>query len=179
MKTGYTVSDSMTKKPVIVTSDTLLIDCAKLMAKKHVGGLLVSDEGELQGVLTEQDIVRNGVAKDKDFKSVKVKDIMKKDIITIKPDLDIYDALVVMRDNNIRHLPVVNNGDMIGLITIKDVLKIQPQLFDIIVEKFEIREEERKIQPSLTPNEGICETCGNYSNDLSESDGSMVCPNCG
>ena len=67
-----------------------------------------------------------------------------KTLFTIEGESDIYDALVIMRDENIRHLPVVNKGEMVGLLTLKDILKIQPALFELIVEKFELREEENK-----------------------------------
>ncbi|MBW2970751.1 CBS domain-containing protein [Candidatus Woesearchaeota archaeon] len=55
-----------------------------------------------------------------------------------------YDSLVLMRDYNIRHLPVVHKKELVGYLTIKDILKIEPQLFELIVEKFELREEHRK-----------------------------------
>lgn len=178
MKTGYKISDAMTRRPITVTTETHIRDCAKLMAKKHVGGLLIVDNEKLKGVLTEQDIVRKGIAKDKDVKNMRVKDVMEKNLITIDPNKDIYNALVIMRDKNIRHLPVMHKGEMLGLLTLKDILKIQPQLFDILVEKFEIREEERKVAPIVGGSEGICETCGNYTSNLHDVDESMVCSNC-
>ena len=100
-------------------------------------------------------------------------------MITISPTKDIYDALKVMRDFNVRHLPVLDKGKFLGFLTIKDILKIQPQLFEIIVEKFELREESRKPVFGGDENEGICEVCGNYSANIEEaSNGSKVCPQC-
>ena len=92
--------------------------------------------------------------------------------------MDIYDALVKMRDNNIRHLPVVENNEMVWLLTIKDILKIEPQLFELIVEKFELREESRKPINRIIPTEGICQECGEYSEKVNEIKGTILCENC-
>ncbi|MFH1590785.1 MAG: CBS domain-containing protein [archaeon] len=144
MQTGLKVGDAMTKSPIIVRADSTLVECAKIMASNHVGALVVQANGKPEGVLTEQDIVRGAIATGKDPASTEAGAIVEKKLLTISPDEDIYDALVVMRDANIRHLPVVNEDKMIGLLTLKDILKIQPQLFDLLVEKFEIREESDK-----------------------------------
>ncbi len=178
MKTGIKVIDAMTEKPITVFSDIILKDCARIMADNHVGALMVKDDGKLQGVITEQDIVRKGVSAGLDPKKTKVSDIMAKELITIAPDSDIYEALIKMRDLNIRHLPVMDGSKMIGLLTLKDVLKIEPQLFDIMVEKFELREESRKPIHHISPNEGICESCGEYFEKLNKVDSSLLCDNC-
>ena len=139
MKSGIQVADAMTINPVSIDSDITLTECAKIMSDKHVGAVVVKDDGSSIGILAEQDIVREAVAKGMDVNKEKVKDVMETKLITMSPDADIYDALIKMRDNNIRHLPVVENDEMVGLLTIKDILKIEPQLFELIVEKFELR----------------------------------------
>ena len=137
MKTGYKVYECMTTKPISITSDSSLEKCAKVMAENHVGALVVKDDHKSIGLLTEQDIVRKILAKNINPLSKKVKDFMETKLITISSNDDIYDALIKMRDSNIRHLPVVDKGKMVGLLTIKDVLKIEPQLFELLVELFE------------------------------------------
>lgn len=179
IKTGYKVSDAMTHKPISVKLDTTINECSNIMLKNHVGSLLVMKNGELKGIITEQDIVRKVVAANLDPFKTKVKDVMVTDLITIDPDSDIYDAIVIMRDRNIRHLPVIHKKKMIGYLTLKDILKIEPQLFELLVEKFELREEEHKpiLGEELTP-EGICEICGEYSDKLYHIDGLMYCDSC-
>ena len=83
-----------------------------------------------------------------------------------------------MRNNNIRHLPVVENNEMVGLLTIKDVLKIEPDLFELIVEKFELREESRKPISRAMPTEGICQECGKYSEKVREINNTFLCRSC-
>ena len=178
MKTGYKVGDAMTEKPIIVSSGTTLQECAKIMAKNHVGSLIVKDDQTAKGILTEQDIVRNAVAFGVDTKKAKVNDIMIEKLVTIEPDKDIFDALVIMRDLNIRQLPVVSNNEMVGLLTLKDILKIEPQLFDLLVEKFELREEARKPINKMLPSEGICQTCGEYFEKLTAVGGALLCDKC-
>jgi len=174
MKTGVKILDAMTQNLVIIKPEVSIIECAKIMEKQHLGGLLVKDE-VLVGIITEQDIVRRCIAKGID-PNTEVKKIMETNLITIKPHEDIYEALVIMRDNNIRHLPVMYNGDLIGILTIKDILKIQPQLFEILVEKFEIRESSNK-PLDYNPIEGECKICGNYS-EISYYNGKWVCDAC-
>jgi signal-transduction protein with cAMP-binding, CBS, and nucleotidyltransferase domain len=176
MKSGYKVADAMTINPISINTDTTLLECARVMSEKHVGTVVVKDWNSL-GILTEQDIVRKAVANGVNVNE-KVKDFMETKLITISPDMDIYDALIKMRDNNIRHLPVVENNEMVGLLTIKDILKIQPELFDLIVEKFELREESRKPINRIIPTEGICQECGEYSEKMKEIDGTVLCDNC-
>jgi signal-transduction protein with cAMP-binding, CBS, and nucleotidyltransferase domain len=178
MKTGYKVCDAMTEKPVTIGKNISLVDCANMMKEHHVGAMIVNEKEGLF-ILTEQDIVRKAVASGLDPKKTKVSDLMTKAEYTIEPQQDIFEALVIMRDFNIRHLPVVDGKNMIGLLTLKDVLKIEPQLFDLMVDKFELREEERKpLKMKPRTNEGVCNTCGNYAEALFEKDGVMVCEEC-
>ena len=144
--------DAMTTKPVSVDQGTTLLDCARTMDEKHVGAVVIKDNEHSVGIVTEQDIVRKVVAKGINPLTEKAIDYMETNLVTVNPDKDIYDALILMRDNNIRHLPVVEDTKMIGLLTIKDILKIEPQLFELIVEKFELKEEARK---PINSNEDI------------------------
>jgi CBS domain-containing protein len=138
------VGDAMTFKPVFVSPSTTLIECSKIMDKKHVGSLIIKSGSKPLGIVTEQDIVRKVVAKGKDFTQTTAEEIMETKLYTVQPEDDIYDALMIMNDFNVRHLPVIHNENLVGFLTIKDVLKIEPALFDLVVGKFEIREEERK-----------------------------------
>jgi signal-transduction protein with cAMP-binding, CBS, and nucleotidyltransferase domain len=144
VKTGYGVRDVMTNKPIVIAPTATLVEAAKLMDYHNVNSLVVTQEKEAIGVVTDEDFVRKVIATGVDLKKKKVSDIMEKKVITIGSDKDIYDALILMRDNNIRQLPVVERKKMIGFLTMKDVLKIEPELFDIIAEKYELREEARK-----------------------------------
>ena len=178
MKTGYKVYDCMTTKPISVSSEASLEECAKVMAANHVGALVIKDDHQSKGLITEQDIVRKIIAKGINPLTKKVKDFMETKLITINSDDDIYNALIKMRDSNIRHLPVVDKGKMVGLLTLKDILKIEPQLFELLVEKFELREETRKPINRIISNEAICQGCGAYVENVTKVKGSLLCERC-
>ncbi len=177
MKTGVKVSDAMTYNPISVSVTTTLKDCAIIMDKKEIGSLLVKDGDVFKGIITEWDIVRKAVAKGKDPAKLKAKDIMVSKLVTISPNQDIYDALMKMRNNDIRHLPVVQKDKLVGFLTLKDVLKIQPELFDIMVDKIDIREaSEKPVGGKKTP--GKCGMCGNESRSLMDVNGIFLCREC-
>ena len=144
VSTGYTVAHAMTQEPVMISPSKTLREAAKVMQKEHVGALLVKENDSIIGILTEQDIVRKGVASSGNTALKKVREIMETNLTTTTPDEDIFEALRIMRDYNIRHLPVMHQGRFVGLVTLKDILKIEPDLYEIMVEKIELREAERK-----------------------------------
>ena len=145
MQTGYKVMDIMTNKPITTSRDMTLKDAAAILSKEDVNSLLLVENNQPVGIITDEDIVRKCVALGLDSKKLKVKDIASVDIITISPDKDVYEALSLMRENGIRQLPVVDK-QLVGFLTVKDILKIQPDLIDLWMENNEIREESRKMR---------------------------------
>ncbi len=145
MQTGYKVMDVMTNKPVIASKDMILKDAAELLTKEDVNSLLLVENDEPIGIVTDEDIVRKCVAKGLDSKKLKLKDIAITDLITITPEEDIYVALNLMREHDIRQLPVIDKNKLIGFLTVKSILKIQPDLIDIWMDKYEVREQSEKI----------------------------------
>jgi len=187
MKLGIKVGDIMTRDFISIKPEASVRDCAKIMIKKRVGSLILQDRGKLKGLLTERDILWAITKKSvRELKEIKAKDLAKKKIITIKPSADIYEALKKMRKSKYRWLPVVVKGRLVGFLTIKDILRIEPSLFEIVHSQgaFQIREEEEKLRRKEIRkgakdwlNEGICEECGNF--DLLYSvDGKLICESC-
>jgi CBS domain-containing protein len=147
MRTGYKVSDIMTASPIKIEADSTMQQCAEIMKKHDVGSLIVVKNSKFAGILTDQDIIFKVVLKDTLPSKITVEKIMTplKDIISIEPDKDIYDALVLMKENDLKRLPVMKGKTLHGLITNKDILRIQPDLFDLIVDTLDLREEKRKL----------------------------------
>jgi signal-transduction protein with cAMP-binding, CBS, and nucleotidyltransferase domain len=144
MKTGITVHDAMTTRPIQVLAGSTIGDCAKLMAEKKIGSVLVNSDSGFVGILTDQDMTRKVVAMGVTSET-NVEQVMSEEVLTITGDKDIFEALGIMRDAEIRHLPVLDGKKLIGFVTMKDILKLQPDLFDIVVDKFELAESERKL----------------------------------
>jgi len=183
MESGIRVGDVMTRNFVHLKSSTNLLDCAKTMIKKRVGSIVLKENDKLFGVLTEKDIVwaltkRNG----KDISNVIAKDVATRKIITIRPEAKIEEALDKMNKNKIRRMPVIINKKIVGYITLKDIVKFIPAVFESNREFERIREEEDKIKRSKSAMRGeflesSCEECGNYD-ILHKVDGRMICESC-
>lgn len=167
MKVGVKVGDVMTKKFISVVPNITIIECAKLMTKKHVGSLIVKEDQKLRGIVTEGDILF-AVAKGLDLKKTPINKIMTKRVVGIGPSKDLYDALITMKKKNVRWLPVIVENNVIGFLTEKDILKIQPDLFDIAIQNIKIAEEEEKLKRVRAVDEyrwvreGPCQECGAY-----------------
>ena len=138
VKTGITVMDAMTKKPVSVNPDEFITSCTKIMLEKHVGSLLVRENEKLVGILTERDLVRL-ISLGINPNTTKARQIMTTKIVSITPERDIYDAIVLMNTENVRRLPVVLKERVIGLITLRDILTLQPTLFELIIDMVDIK----------------------------------------
>lgn len=134
----------MTVRPVVASPYATVHDVAALMDHYKVGSVLIKSGDALLGIVTESDFVSRVVLEGYDPLKTPVSRIMTRDIITISPGADLFDALLLMKDADVRHLPVVDEGKLVGFITAKDVLKIQPQLFEVFVDVIQLREEERK-----------------------------------
>ena len=139
MQTGYKVLDVMSTKPIIASKDSSMKDAAKLMKENKVNSLLIVEDDYPAGIITDEDCVRKVLADGLDPKKTKIKDIMSNNLVIIKPNKDVYDALIMMRENNIRQLPVVESKKLVGFLTLKDILKIEPELIDLLVEQYEVR----------------------------------------
>lgn len=144
MDTNFKVIDAMTKSPITISPDISVQECAELMKSKNVGSLLVMEDKNLVGIITEQDIVRKAVAPNKNLVETNAKNIMAVNISTIEPHVDLFEAISSMAQLDIRHLPVIDDGEFVGLLTAKDILKIEPALFEIMVDSFEIKREPHK-----------------------------------
>ncbi|MEK6852642.1 MAG: CBS domain-containing protein, partial [Nanoarchaeota archaeon] len=172
MKTGIKVGDIMTRRLIVVSPETKVRDCVKSMFKGKTGSLLVMNSKWLLGVVTKRDILRGLLRKD--ISRLSAADVMTRRVKTISPNIDLYDALLRMKKTKIKKLPVMENGNVIGMLTIGDILRLQPHLFDYVAEAVYIKEESAKLrkrgklisQKKMVGFEdsisGPCEKCGNY-----------------
>lgn len=179
ISTGYKVYDAMTSNPVIISKDATIQEAAALMSESKVASLVVKEGDKFLGLLTERDITRKIAAKNLDATKTKVKHAMSTTVHTISPKDDIQDAVKKIADVGQKQLPVLQNGALVGLLTFKDIMRVQPQLFGLVYEKYNIREEGRKPLHNTKDNEGLCAICGNYSFNLQETeDSEELCPHC-
>lgn len=127
----------MSARQIIVAPDTNIKDCADLMKKERIGALIVKDGLQMVGIFTERDMVRRAMTQEKPPSEITAREVMTTDIVSVEPGSDIAEAIRLIKDYNVRHLPVINNGELVGVVTSKDILKLQPALFDIFAERLE------------------------------------------
>ena len=114
-----------------VTSSVTVFDALSTMADKNIGALVVIDAGAVVGIVSERDYARKVVLMGKDSKDTRVGQIMTPDPITVTPESTVSSCMEIMTDNRFRHLPVMDGGTLVGVISIGDVVSavIEEQSF--------------------------------------------------
>lgn len=174
MATGITVGEIMRKHVVTITPTHTLQDAMKLMTRAEIGSLVVKTSGRVSGIITEGDIIR-ALARGKTSKA-KVKEVMATPVRMIPFDADLERAGELMRDLKISRLPVVKNKRLVGMITERDMVRVEPALIEMLEEKASIE----KIRPE---HEGVgisghCENCNNYTDNLRFVENQYLCEDC-
>jgi CBS domain-containing protein len=117
-----------------------VFDALKLMAAKNIGALLVSEGGKVAGIFTERDYARKIVLMGKSSKDTPIREVMTTEVLFVRPDQTSEECMALMTENRMRHLPVMDQGKLVGLVSIGDLVK------DVISEqKFLIQQLEQYI----------------------------------
>ena len=120
-----------------VSPDTLVYNALELMFEKNVSALLVMENDYPVGIFTERDYARDIALKGKSSRETKMNETMTKNLITIDPDFSIEDAMRLMTEKFIRHLPVMHENKLVGLISIGDLVKYLIEEQKFIINKLE------------------------------------------
>jgi CBS domain-containing protein len=178
------VADIMTRDPVSASPDDSLLVCAKKMVGKKVGSVLLIKKKRLVGIITQKDLLWAMIKKpSSEMSKIKAIDISKKKIATIKPMATIEEALNKMKKTKFERLPVLQDGELVGVITTKDILSFKPEFYPEMEEFEQIRDEQEKLkrikssQNKRIFGEGICEECGNKE-FLYKINGALICESC-
>lgn len=120
-----TVKDVLASKKslgvITVLPDCSVRDACRLMRDRRIGALLVSDGDELDGIFTERDVMNLVVAEDRDPVTTKVSDVMTRKVVVVRPERRVDEVEAIMRQERVRHVPVVGEKGLIGMISIGDV----------------------------------------------------------
>ncbi len=117
-----TVSQIMNKRPKSVGPSTSVRSAAKTMRTARVGSLLIKKGKAHIGIVTETDLVRKALGSDKNLTKMSVEDIMTTPLCSIESDSTVDDAQDMMGDLGVRHLAVTKNGDVVGMVSVRDLL---------------------------------------------------------
>ena len=116
-----------------IDADASVFDAVKTMVEANVGSLLVTDGGEIAGIVTERDYLRRVALEGRTDKETPVREIMTSPLVVATPDTPIDECMALMTERRLRHVPVVDGGDVVGLVSIGDLVKFKSkqQSFEI------------------------------------------------
>ena len=120
-----TIRQILAGKPDIysIDPDATVLDALRLLEQKNIGALLVMKGGQLSGIFSERDYARRMILHGRSSKETKVREVMTPDVFVIAPDTTSGECMVHMTDRHIRHLPVVDQGRVVGMLSLRDILR--------------------------------------------------------
>ena len=142
------VSEIMTQAAVIDQPDDTLGEAARKMWEQQTGSLLVIDGDDLVGILTERDILK-AVATGSRLEETRISEVMSKDVVTVGPQTSLREAAKVMADRWIRHLPVLDGGRLVGILSQRDLAGVlagalnEPEALEALVEASQLARDQR------------------------------------
>jgi CBS domain-containing protein len=115
------VRDAMTEDPRSIGPSTSVVEAARLLRDEHIGSLPITDGETLMGMITDRDITTRVVAEAADLATTSVGDVYSQDLISVEPDKDLEEALRLMARHQVRRLPVVEEGRLVGIVAQADI----------------------------------------------------------
>lgn len=116
-----TLKDLMTPDPQTFPTDTSVVEAARAMREHDIGDVIVTDGERVCGILTDRDIVVRAIADGRDPSTTTVGEICSADLVTLSPDDDVMQAVTLMRERALRRVPIVENGQAVGVVSIGDL----------------------------------------------------------
>jgi CBS domain-containing protein len=139
------VRDAMTAEPRSIGASASVVEAARLMREQHIGSLPVTEDERLVGMITDRDITTRVVAESAVPEATSVGDVYSRDLISVEPNKDLDEALQLMARHQVRRLPVVENGRLVGMVAQADIaLKENERTGELVEAISEPSEEERR-----------------------------------
>lgn len=173
------VREVMTTNVVVANINSNVLEIAREMICHEVGSVIITDDNDPVGIITETDIISKVVINNMVPSAVMAGTIMSSPIIATKPSTSVIEAAEQMTRCNIRRLVVIDGDRMVGIITDRDILSISPGLNIILENLIELHrdESESDFEEETGIDRGICQRCGAYT-DLTLMNGLMLCEDC-
>ena len=177
--TKMLVRDVMSSPVITMDENSSSNQAAAAMEKNDVGAVIITNKaGQSIGIITERDLVLRVIAKNLKPDTVKAKEIMTTPLVNIEPEATISEAARRMNMLDIRRLGVFYKGNLVGIVSSKDILGVMPELIEIIQERSQIEGASRTEESEEVPLSGYCDRCNSYSDTLKERNGQNICDEC-
>ena len=170
------VKDIMSKPVQKIDLDDSAELAGQMMAKARIDSIIVVRKGSPIGMITDSDLIKKLVAKNITPASIKVREIMSEPLVSVSPDDSVLDASRKMMRNNIKRLPVISSGDLVGILSTTDIARTVPEMEDMLEYKLKTKDLPTVIKEPNTA--GICDSCDNYSEALILKNGQWLCTSC-
>ncbi|MEM1575037.1 MAG: CBS domain-containing protein [Nitrososphaerota archaeon] len=171
------VREIMSSPVIEANEEDSIQTIAEKMKKYHIGSIVIMRNGKPVGIITKRDLIDKVIAENKLPSQVKAKEIMSSPVYEASPDDEISKIVRKMNELKVSRLIVTYKGKLVGIVSLKDVLQVTPEIIDLIREKIKLAESaiaERKKELM----EGYCDSCGEWSDSLSVIDGQFLCEEC-
>jgi len=126
------VEDVMVREVITIDENATVKEAAEIMNKFEIGCLIAVRKGKAVGIITERDLLKRVVAEAKDVNKTRVKDVMSSPLVVVEPNLDLEEAVKLMFQMKIKKLPVVEGKRLVGLVSLTDIARFQPQMIKIL-----------------------------------------------
>lgn len=170
------VRDIMSRPAITAKENETVAGVSKLMGKHDIGCVIIVDKsGNPAGIITERDIVQRVAARNVLPSELNVAQTMSKPVATISPRASVNEAAKIMNHKKIRRLAVMDEGKLVGIVTMKDILQVTPAIIDLASEKSRAGLSTPRTRPTLG---GYCDECETWSDNLVQRDGTFLCADC-
>ncbi len=173
-----TVREVMNSPVITGTEDETIQAISIRMIDYQIGSIIIMKGSEPVGIVTDGNIIDQVVAKDLKPSKVLARDIMSTPLLTIRDDRDVSEAASLMRRKGVKRLGVMDDGRLMGIISISDIISVMPELYAIAAEKARMMANQATTGGRTTNLAGFCDNCAQWSENLARTDGRYLCYDC-
>jgi CBS domain-containing protein len=145
LKTG----DVMVREVITIDENASVKEAADIMNQFEIGSIIATRKGKAVGIITERDLLKRIVAEGKNAKKTRVKDIMSSPLVVITPNTDLEEAARLMFEKKIKKLPVIDQNRLVGLVSLTDIARFQPEIIKILQKLSAIQDTPKSIKKVL------------------------------
>jgi len=148
-KVSLKAGDVMVREVITIDENASVKEAADIMNQFEIGSIIATRKGKAVGIITERDLLKRIVAEGKNAKKTRVKDIMSSPLVVITPNTDLEEAARLMFEKKIKKLPVIDQNRLVGLVSLTDIARFQPEIIKILQKLSAIQDTPKSIKKVL------------------------------